>query len=401
MQLNEPERDEHPSYLRIGVYTDYTYHQTDGGTYAERAFAVFLNQLADHFASFKIIGRLDPSPGRARYRLAEKIEFVPLPFYGRLTQLGAVARATGRAMAAFWRAIDDLDVVWLLGPHPFVFGFGAMAWLRGRGVVLGVRQDSVNYMRWRHPGKRWHLRAARLMEWSFIQLGRFAPVVAVGPDIAARYGKSADQVLSIAVSLIRPDQLRDPSLALEKDYSGPLTVLSVGRLDAEKNPLLLVETIAKLHDQDERWRLVICGEGDLEQEMRLRVSELGLDEVVSWRGYLPVDDGLSAAYDSAHFLLHVSWTEGLPQILLEAFAHCLPVVATDVGGIQAAFGDVVKLVPPGDLLAPAESLAELADDPDERRELVVRARAKIEQFTIGKETARLADFVARSVSSRR
>jgi glycosyltransferase involved in cell wall biosynthesis len=47
---------------------------------------------------------------------------------------------------------------------------------------------------------------------------------------------------------------------------------------------------------------------------------------------------MRAAYRSSHFLLHTSWTEGLPKVLIEAFAAVLPVVATDVGGIREAVG---------------------------------------------------------------
>ena len=54
---------------------------------------------------------------------------------------------------------------------------------------------------------------------------------------------------------------------------------------------------------------------------------------------MPLRDGLLALYRSAHVLLHVSWTEGLPQVLFEAFAAGLPVVATDVGGVAEAAGD--------------------------------------------------------------
>lgn len=389
------EKDSRKVDLRIGVYTDYAYHQLDGTLYAQRAFAIFLNELANHFRQLTLIGRLDPEPGRARYRLSSQIGFVPLPFYGRLNHLGAVAKAAGRAILSFWRALDDLDAVWLLGPHPFAFIFFVLATLRGRKVVLGVRQDSVSYMRSRHPGKRAYLMIARLMEWGFIQLGRIAPVVAVGPDIASRYGRSARAVLPIAVSLVKAEDLRDPDEALgRRDYSGEIRVLSVGRLDSEKNPLLLIEILARLRSEDPRWHLEICGEGDLEADMRRRAEELGLEEAVTFHGYLPIDGGLAEAYDRAHLLLHVSWTEGLPQILLEAFAHCLPVVATDVGGIRESFQGLLRLVPAGEVEAPVEELRLLLSDAGRREEIVRLASEHMRNLTIEAETARIASFVA-------
>ena len=44
----------------------------------------------------------------------------------------------------------------------------------------------------------------------------------------------------------------------------------------------------------------------------------------------------------------MSWTEGLPQVLFEAFAAGTPVVATAVGGVPEAVGDAALLIPPGD-----------------------------------------------------
>src|SRR5262249_54859450 len=53
-------------------------------------------------------------------------------------------------------------------------------------------------------------------------------------------------------------------------------------------------------------------------------------------GYVPLDDGLLDVYRTSHVFLHVSWTEGLPQVLFEASAAGTPVVATDTGGVGAA-----------------------------------------------------------------
>lgn len=64
------------------------------------------------------------------------------------------------------------------------------------------------------------------------------------------------------------------------------------------------------------------------------------------RGYVAVDAGLAEAYERADAFLHVSWTEGMPQVLLEAFASRLPTVATAVGGVGVLAGDAALLVEP-------------------------------------------------------
>ena len=120
--------------------------------------------------------------------------------------------------------------------------------------------------------------------------------------------------------------------------------------------------IAALRRLDQRWRLVVCGEGDLRGALEERVRDLGVADAVEFRGYVPHDAGLAEAYRAAHALAHVTWTEGLPQILYEAFAARLPVIATDVGGIREAVGDAAILVAPGDPQGIAEGLALVGRD---------------------------------------
>src|SRR5207244_12746366 len=131
-------------------------------------------------------------------------------------------------------------------------------------------------------------------------------------------------------------------------HEGPLSLLSVGRIDTEKNPLLLPEILQRLRRSARDWRLVVCGEGPLRGPLEARFSELGLLDRVQLPGYVPIDGGLMDLYRSSHAFLHVSWTEGFPQVLIEAFASCLPVVATAVGGVRAAAGGAAVLVAPGD-----------------------------------------------------
>jgi glycosyltransferase involved in cell wall biosynthesis len=296
-----------------------------------------------------------------------------------------------RSLARLWRVLDEVDCVWALGPHPLALAFAALAALRRRRVVLGVRQDYPEYVRSRHPGRRLTAVAARALDRLWTLAARFVPVIVVGPALAGRYSHSRS-VLEVAVSLVREGDVVPAKVVAERPYDGELTVLSVGRLESEKNPLLLADALARLREHDPRWRLVICGEGALEGDLRERLEQLGLTEHADLRGYVPLDRGLREAYRSSHALLHVSWTEGLPQVLLEAFAAALPVVATDVGGV-AAFRDAVQLVPPGDADAAALELGRLAADDGLRARLVEKGRSHALAHTLEHETLRVAKFL--------
>ena len=89
--------------MRLAVYTDYPYRRDDDGIFAERAFVLFLGELANHVDRLVLLGRLDPEGGRgdrSHYRVSDAIEFVPLPHYKSL----ASPRGASRAMAASTRA---------------------------------------------------------------------------------------------------------------------------------------------------------------------------------------------------------------------------------------------------------------------------------------------------------
>jgi glycosyltransferase involved in cell wall biosynthesis len=91
--------------------------------------------------------------------------------------------------------------------------------------------------------------------------------------------------------------------------------------------------------------------------------------------------------------LHVSWTEGLPQVLVEAFAAGLPVVATDVGGVAAAVGEAGRLVPAGDAGAAASELQAIAADRALRERLVRAGHEYAAARTATAEVKRVAEFV--------
>lgn len=375
--------------MRLAVYTDYAYRREGDAVYAERAFALFLAGLADDLDELVLIGRLEPEPGRWHYRLPERVRFVALPHYASLAHPVSVVRAMGGSLARFWAALRGVDAVWVLGPHPLGVAFALVARARRRRVALGVRQDLPRYVRSRRPGRRSLALAADVLEGTWRLLARRLPVVVVGEELARGY-RHGRRVLPIAVSLVEERDLVDADEAAARPWDGELRLLTVGRLDAEKNPLMLADVLARL---DDRWRLVVCGEGPLRGALEERLTQLGVRDRADLRGYVPIDGGLLELYRGAHAFLHVSWTEGMPQVLLEAFAAGLPVVATAVGGVEAMAAGPAALVDPGDPDAPAGVLAELAEDPDRRRRMIAAGLERVREHTRQAESRRVLELL--------
>lgn len=385
--------------MRLAVYTDYIYRREGRTVYADRAFALFVSRLGERVDRLVLLGREDPEPGRSHYRLPESTEFVALPYYPSLARPVSGGPAMLRSLRTFWRELGTVDAVWLLGPSPLTLAFALLARLRGRVVVLGVRQDLPRYARSRHPGRPSIHAAANLLEGLNRLLARRTSTIVVGPDLARHY-RRARKLLTLSVSLVREEDILSEEEALGRSYESELLVLSVGRLEAEKNPVLLADVLGRLNRGDPRWRLVVCGEGPMEADLREALRAEGVEDRAELRGYVPIEAGLLDLYRDSHMFLHVSWTEGLPQVLFEAFAAGLPTVATRVGGVSEAAGESALLVAPGDPEAAVASLERLARDPALRARLVASSLERARAHTLDGECERVRRFIAESVRAR-
>ena len=216
----------------------------------------------------------------------------------------------------------------------------------------------------------------------------------VSPGLARLYSHARD-LLQLSVSLIDDRDIADEDVVEARSYEGELQGLSVGRLDSDKNPLLLPEIMALLRRDDAAWRLVAVGKGALAPAVADRARGLGVDDAVELRGYVRHGAELGGLYRSSHAFLHVSTTEGLPQVLFEAHGAGLPIVATDVGGVAAALGhgDRGLLVPRGDAAAAADACTRLRHDPQLRERLIRNGLEFARAESIEAQLERLVPFL--------
>ncbi|MFN2467695.1 MAG: glycosyltransferase family 4 protein [Gaiellaceae bacterium] len=381
--------------LRLGVYADLRYRRRGGRVSTDFAFVQFLAGLEPRVAELVVFGRLDPEPGDEPYALPEGARFVALPHYPRVTALRGVARSLLGARRAFRAELGDLDAVWLFGPHPLSLAFARLARRHGTPVFLGVRQDFPHYVRSRLPGRgwAWAVPVAQGLERAFRRFARRAPAVVVGEALGRSYRAAGGSVLVTGFSLVRAGDLVSADEALGRSWEGDLRLLWVGRVDPEKDPVLLADVLAALGP---RWRLTLVGVGRLEEAVARRAEELGVRGRIEFAGYVPNGPELRARYRASHVLVNVSLTEGVPQVVFEAHAAGVPVVATDVGGVREALGDgeLGLLVPPRDAAAVARAVERLAGDAGLRRRLVEAGLEHARRETLDAQLDRILAFFA-------
>lgn len=382
--------------MRLGVFYDMPYRRDRDAITADVPVIRFVTSLPPRVDEIVLFGRLDPAPGRFTYVLPDdRVRLVALPFYDSIFDLPAMLRALPGSIRRFRAELPNLDAVWIFGPNPMSIALALVALTKRKQVFLGVRQDYPEYIAARLPSRRWRwaLPVANLLEHAFRLIARRAPTTVEGEQIAANYRGGRAPVLSGGFSLIRRDELVPLDEALARSWDGEITLVSVGRVDAEKNPLLMLDIVEGLGP---RWRLAVVGDGPLLEEMSSAVAERGLADRIELLGYVQNGEPLWSVYRSAHAFLHVSLTEGHPMVFFEAESTGLPIAATDVGGVSAALGGGERglLFPPRDAAAAVAAVERLAADPELRERLIRAGMEHAEAHTMEARLDAVAEFFA-------
>jgi glycosyltransferase involved in cell wall biosynthesis len=140
---------------------------------------------------------------------------------------------------------------------------------------------------------------------------------------------------------------------------GEVTIVCVANLNAYKGHATLLGAVDRLHPDG--WSLLLVGEGVERSNIEQMIASANLQERVMMLGRcLDVHDVL----DMADIAVLPSYSEGMPNAVLEAMAHALPVVASDVGGVKSLLGSGAGIVvAPRDEETLAKALQCLIDDP--------------------------------------
>jgi glycosyltransferase involved in cell wall biosynthesis/predicted metal-dependent phosphoesterase TrpH len=187
----------------------------------------------------------------------------------------------------------------------------------------------------------------------------------------------------------------DPAKREPGRFGDRVNVLYAGRLTVEKGVDLLADAVLAARERDPRLHLLLAGGGPEESRLRER-----LGEAATFLGWLDGED-LAVAYASADLMLFCSQTDTFGQVLLEAQASGLPVVAVRAGGpaelIESGRSGVLC---PSDADALGATVARLAGAPEERAELARGGLAAVRDRTWDAALTRLGDGWRRALAER-
>jgi glycosyltransferase involved in cell wall biosynthesis len=225
-----------------------------------------------------------------------------------------------------------------------------------------------------HAGQPWAVRKSfQAVERSLARSTNLLVVVA-----------AADRATGLSLGIGRPTQYEVIRSGVSTRRTTPTgatdarTVLVVGRLAEQKNPLLALEAFARL-PVDPPVVLIFVGDGPLRTQIEGRLEELGLSDRVFLCGNRR-DVRLLIA--RASLVLLTSRWEGLPRTVLEAVAEGTPVVAPPVGGIPEVIEDgITGTVHDNTTDGVTRALLRVLNEPDRARAMAETARRRLDPYS--------------------
>jgi glycosyltransferase involved in cell wall biosynthesis len=238
---------------------------------------------------------------------------------------------------------------------------------------------------------RWHLR------W----MDHVVCVSAAQAGRVRRCGVRPERV-SVIHNAVDPERFADPDpryrAKLRRYFRQPrarVVVGAAGRLSPEKGFDVLVAAAARVARRDPSVGFLLFGEGPCRARLQRQVRAAGLAATFALAGFRADLDRFLPHLD---LLVLPSFTEGLPNVVLEACAAGVPVVATAVGGTPEVVEDGVggHLIPPGDPEALARCIGAALASPERLEEMGCHGRQRVlEHFSFPAQARRYAELFAR------
>ncbi len=310
---------------------------------------------------------------------------IDIPFYAGLKVGVPSLPAIVEALAE-----GRYDLVHLCSPGPSGAAAAVIARVMGIPILGSYHTELAAYAGLRSQDPQLELVARMAIGAFYGQCRRVLSPSTASDEVLRQMGIPDERIgrwdRGVDLSRFSPERRRPDLLP------GEITVLYAGRLTREKGADLLADAFLQARERDPRLHLALAGGGPEEHVLRER-----LGAHATFLGWLE-GDALATAYASADIFLFASRTDTFGQVLLEAQASGLPVVAVGEGGPTSIVTDGAtgRLCPaePGAL---ADAVVELAAQPLQRERLASTALYAVAQRTWERSLQRLADGYRRAL----
>lgn len=306
-------------------------------------------------------------------------------------------RARKRSITGFWSLIcpevwreirsGRYDAVML---HGYAYAAFVLAFFAARSRRIPVFVRSETHLGLQRPGWKQRLRDGILR----IAYRRVAACLAIGSSNRAycrSLGVPEDRIFNVPYTVDNDRFIAAARLTAEQRAQVRAkfglrddlpVVLYASKFMPRKHPDDVVDAVAKLRDEGVRASLLLVGTGEMEAQLRARVAELGLSDVV-FGGFVNQAE-LPQVYAASDIFVLPSENEPWGLIVNEVMCAGLPVVVADeVGCVPDLVKDDVngKLMRAGDVASLANALRHLLEDPSRREAMGRNSLAIIQDWS--------------------
>ncbi|MDD4939893.1 MAG: glycosyltransferase [Candidatus Omnitrophica bacterium] len=250
--------------------------------------------------------------------------------------------------------------------------------LAGRPVLIMTHHTPQLERRYNFKGRLMEKIAFRYCGLNFIFVAERNKKIAINKD---KIPSSKSFVIYTGLAPARFSQEYD-KMEVYNEFGipeGSSVVGTIGRLSIQKGINYLIEAAPLVVEEIKSVKFILVGEGELEQELKASIKKKGLQEYFIFAGFRKDIPRILSVLKA---LVMPSLFEGLSIAAIEAAAIGIPIIATDVGGMNSLVinGKTGLIVPPRDTRSLAEAISYLLKNPEEAKGLGLGAKKHFEEF---------------------
>jgi len=206
-------------------------------------------------------------------------------------------------------------------------------------------------------------------------------VLALTEDMREKMAKVTDREIFVVPNGINLNQFTERSLTIVKE-NGVKKILFIGRLHPVKGVKYLIRAMERVLKEIPEAKLILVGDGKEREMLETLSKQLSINNSVQFVGIVPHEKVHTFLQQADVFVLP-SISEGFPNVILEAMACGLPVIATRVGGIPDIIIDGTNgyLVEVKDAHAIAERILLLLQNEILKKEISANNEQKVKKYT--------------------